>query len=147
MTIVDASVAVKWFVRETHGHAAAEEVLLSLERNPKYFAVPDLFFAEMLHVLNRIYTNPARVCEAITFIEQIGFERVGLGHELLQTAAELAGDKGLSGYDAIYAATAQLLGASGTHLTNELTKESPAWEFRWRSRSALIQLWKEALPP
>ena len=43
---------------------------------------------------------------------------VGLGHELLQTAAEISIQYRLSGYDGIYASTARLLG--GQWLTFDL---------------------------
>ena len=48
-------------------------------------------------------------------IEALGLHRVANGHELLATAARLAVDWGLSGYDATYVALASLLG--GTWLT------------------------------
>ncbi len=108
LKILDASVALKWFIEEPSGQEAADLLLAEVEASPKNFLVPDLFFAEMLHVLNRVMQNEDKVKEAISLLEDLGIERVGLGHELLKTAAHIAGRYKLSGYDAIYAATAKL---------------------------------------
>lgn len=110
MRIIDASVALKWFVEESEGAEAAGEILAEVESEPGIFAVPDLFFAEMLHVLCRLFSDSREAKECIEILEQMGIERIGLGHELLARAADLAGKHGVSGYDAIYAACAQLAG-------------------------------------
>lgn len=108
MKIVDASVALKWFVEEPHGQKAANDILGELESNPCSFAVPELFFAEMLHVLCRVFKDKKKVKDAISILEDLGLERIGLGHELLRMAADIALTYKMSGYDAIYVATAQL---------------------------------------
>lgn len=108
MKILDASVALKWFLVEDEGMDAAESVLLDVEKQPRGFAVPDLFFAEMLHVLCRVHKNEHKAKECLSILEDLGFERIGLGHELLQLAAHLSLRYKISGYDAIYAATAKL---------------------------------------
>ncbi|PWU13643.1 MAG: hypothetical protein C5B49_14265 [Bdellovibrio sp.] len=109
MKIVDASVALKWFVNEPIGQEAADEVLKEIENHPNFFAVPELFFAEMIHVLCRVFRNKSKVQESLTILETLGLERIGLGHELLQAAAEISLAYKVSGYDAIYIATAQLV--------------------------------------
>lgn len=109
MKIVDASVALKWFVNEPVGQEAADNLLRELESDPRLFAVPDLFFAEMLHIFGRIFKDVVKVKESLTILENLGFERIGLGHELLQLAAEISQKYKVSGYDAVYVASAQLL--------------------------------------
>jgi predicted nucleic acid-binding protein len=108
MKIIDASVALKWFVVEPVGQEEADQILSEIEQNPRVFAVPELFFAEMLHVLCRVLKDRRKVSEALDILENLGFARVGLGHELLDLAVSIAMEYKLSGYDAIYAATAQL---------------------------------------
>jgi predicted nucleic acid-binding protein len=110
MNVVDASLALKWFVNEPLGQESANQVLKDIENNPKLYAVPELFFAEMSHIFCKVFEDTDRVQESISILETLGFERVGFGHELLQMAAELAVKYQLSGYDSIYLATAKLLG-------------------------------------
>ena len=43
-------------------------------------------------------------------LQDLGFERIGNGRELLACAADLACAHGLTGCDAVYAATAKLTG-------------------------------------
>lgn len=109
MKIIDASVALKWFVNEPIGQESSDKILLQIENDPRLFAVPDLFFAEMLHILCRIFKEEKQVKESMTILETLGFERIGLGHELLQLATEISLKYEISGYDAIYVASAQLL--------------------------------------
>ena len=109
MKIIDASVALKWFVNEPAGQKTAEQVLQQVESDPRLFGVPELFFAEMLHVLCRIFKEEKRVKEAMTILETLGFERIGFGHELLQLATGISLKYEISGYDAIYVASAKLL--------------------------------------
>ena len=48
----------------------------------------------------------------MTVVDALGIHRVANGHELLATAAALAVDWVLSGYDATYVALAKLVGGS-----------------------------------
>lgn len=106
MIIVDASVALKWFVHE-RGSEIADEILTAVQNKPENFAVPELFFAEMLHVLCKIYRSRDEVSESMGILAQLGLERIGLGQELLARSAEIAIDYKVGGYDAIYLATAE----------------------------------------
>lgn|SRR3989338_1957734 len=107
--VLDASVAIKWFVEEPDRERALS-ILDSLQNSPQHFAVPDFFFNEMLAVLCRIERETKKVQRHLYLLENLGLERVGNGSELLSLAAELSLTHGLTGYDAIYAATAKLLG-------------------------------------
>ncbi len=109
LRVIDASVAVKWFVRADVGRESALALLAEIEKDPRNFAVPELFFNEMLAALCRLVTQAETVKQQIRNLENIGFHRVGNGHELLARAAEIAIQTGLTGYDSVYAATAELL--------------------------------------
>jgi len=114
--VVDASVAIKWFVRNEPLGAEAEQVLDAIERDPSAYAVPELFMNELLAVLCRLsLREPVPVKEALALVEALGWHRVGNGHELLALAADFAIKWNLSGYDAIYAALAAL--TNGVWLT------------------------------
>lgn len=110
MIVLDASVAVKWFVGGEPLVKEASAVLDHVERAPDDFVVPELFMNEVLAVLAKL-GDKARVTEAMMLVEELGIPRVGNGHELLQAAAAVACDWGLSGYDATYVALARLSGA------------------------------------
>ena len=107
--VIDASVAAKWFVDEPDSDAA-RSVLFDLRDDPRCFSVPDLFFVEMLSVLSRMAESEEQLKELLGILEDLGFARLALGHETLIRAAELTYTWGLSAYDAVYAATADLLG-------------------------------------
>ena len=112
MIVVDASVAIKWFVAGEPLVEEAERVLGEIQEDPSSYVVPELFMNELLAVLCRLPgSTPSRVKEALTLVEALGMRRIGNGHELLALAAECAGRWKLSGYDALYVALASLVGA------------------------------------
>lgn len=106
--IIDASVALKWFLNETNV-APALKILEDLRDNPSRYVVPELFYNETLAVFARSERDLGRIKEWISILGELGLSRIGNGQELLSLAAELALRHGLSGYDAIYAATAVLV--------------------------------------
>ena len=116
MIVLDASVAIKWFVPDEPLAAEAGEVLGAIERDPAPFLVPELFMNELLAVLCRLpASQPKQVTEALGLVEALGLTRVGNGHELLSRAVDFAGRWKLSGYDAVYVALAAL--SNGVWLT------------------------------
>ncbi|MGH9457000.1 MAG: type II toxin-antitoxin system VapC family toxin [Thermoanaerobaculia bacterium] len=109
IVVLDASVALKWFVPGEPLRAEAMEVLDTIQENPSEVVVPELFFHEILAVLCRLPgSTAAAVVEAMTLLERLGIARVAAGHELLALAAEYAVSSKLSGYDATYVALAAL---------------------------------------
>lgn len=107
--VIDASIAAKWFVDEP-GSESARAVLLNLRDEPARFVAPELFYIEMLNILSRMAESESQLKQLLSTLEDLGFARLALGHDTLQRAAELAFSCGLSAYDAVYAATADLLG-------------------------------------
>jgi predicted nucleic acid-binding protein len=112
--IVDASVAVKWFVDEPSRDGALS-VLSAITADPKPYVVPELFFNEMLSVLARLTCDVETLTSHVSDLEGLGLARIANGHDLLVTAAKLCVEFRLSGYDAVYAALAKLM--RGTWLT------------------------------
>lgn len=108
MIVLDASVAAKWFVVEDDSDRAMK-VLDDVALRPEGFAVPELFFVEMLNVLKHVQPDTAKLHGHLTDLEHLGLQRLAHGHEMLATAATLAHEHDLSGYDALYAACAKLL--------------------------------------
>jgi predicted nucleic acid-binding protein len=119
LTIIDASVAVKWFIADNEPkRSEALSVLESICAEPGSFAVPELFFNEMLAVFCRLLSKPSEIKEHMHALEQLGWERIGNGSQLFDKAAELATEFHISGYDAVFAATALLV--EGIWLTSDV---------------------------
>ena len=98
--VLGASVAVKWFVPGEAGRAEAIDLLERVHHTRDAFAVPELFFNEMLAVLARLAGNDAAaVGSYMEALQNLGFERIGNGRELLGCAADLACAYRLTGYD------------------------------------------------
>ena len=119
LQVLDASVAIKWFVPHEAGATEAIAILEEVRDAPAAFAVPELFFNQMLAVLARLLgRDAAAVQQFLDDLQDLGFERIGNGRELLACAADLACRHRLTGYDAVYAASARLTG--GCWLTADL---------------------------
>ncbi len=103
--VLDASVAVRWFVIE-EADAVADSVLKEVISHPGIFAVPELFAFEVLAVLCRTHPKGASVFrEGILPLLAGGILRTPLT-ESLALQAERFLRLGLTGYDACYAALA-----------------------------------------
>ncbi len=116
IVVLDTSVAIKWFVDEPG--PSREQALIVLDQvklNPTGFAVPELFFNEILAVLCRVVGHADEIKTYIGILGELGLERIANGRGLLCAAAEIAKRYKVSGYDAVFAATAQLI--SGSWLT------------------------------
>lgn len=61
-------------------------------------------------MLARTHADVQTLRTCISHLEDLGFHRIGNGHELLQEAARLAVAWRLTGCDAVYVAAAKLLG-------------------------------------
>lgn len=104
--IVDASVAVRWFIEE-EAHVHADEVLKRMVNEPRRFAVPELFPFEVFSVLHRLHPDAIQVfSKAIIPLLQGGIFRQPMTEELAVKASRLV-RLGLTGYDACYAALAK----------------------------------------
>jgi predicted nucleic acid-binding protein len=107
--VLDASVALKWFVAGEPLAADAANVLDAIAADPRPYAVPELFMNELLAVLARLPgATRDQIGAALALIESLGLARIGNGHDLLTMAAGFACDWGLTGYDAVYLAAAAL---------------------------------------
>ena len=112
--IIDASVAVRWFIEE-EAHPNADKVLEKLVHEPEIFAIPELFAFEVFAVLQRLLSGGLDVFRRgiIPFL-QGGLLRQPMTEDLAVKANGFV-KFGLTGYDAYYAALAEDL--RGTWLT------------------------------
>ena len=104
--IIDASVAVRWFL-EDEAHDCADEVLQAVIEDPRKFTVPELFAFEVYAVLQRLHPDGLNAFrKGIIPILQGGLLRHPMTEELAVKANRFV-KKGLTGYDACYAALAR----------------------------------------
>ncbi len=106
--VVDASVAVKWFLHEKHFEAARRL------RDPRHrLCAPGFFLLEMDSVFcRRVRRNefaPAEAQEARRMLRGLPVEYHALG-TLLDRAYELALETRTSPYDCLYAVLAKVIG-------------------------------------
>ena len=109
--VVDASVALKWYVPEIHSEAATR--VLDARRSGVRLHVPDLFYPEFGNILSK----KARVGEiSNTVAAEIADAMLGVpktvhaSEALLPAALEIALDSGRTVYDSLYLALAAFLG-------------------------------------
>jgi predicted nucleic acid-binding protein len=107
--IVDASVAIRWFIsQESHPHA--DLVLDRILSYPEEFAIPELFCFEVYAVLCRLHPHGADVfLKGMMPVVNCGILRYPMTAGLAKKASAFIA-KGLTGYDACYAALAKELG-------------------------------------
>jgi len=106
--ILDASVAIRWYVEETK-HPNANIILDKLVDKPELFAIPELFTYEILSVLYRLQPEAQEIySKDINRILHSGILRYPMT-ENIYTKADRFIKMGLIGYDAVYVALAEEL--------------------------------------
>lgn len=109
--VVDASVAVKWFVPERH-YERAVALRDAYLRGEVELAAPDLVLYEVANALrfHRVFRlAPGDVVGAVRALAGLGIVR-SLSPEEWLRAIELSVDGGVSVYDAVYGAMALSIG-------------------------------------
>ena len=72
--VIDASVAIKWFINEG-GHEKALSILEKVLVKPSDFAVPELFYFELSHTFNRLIPSPTeKQIEQMNFVSILGIQ-------------------------------------------------------------------------
>lgn len=103
--IIDASVALKWFLKN-ESHPNADAVLKKLIDSPEIFAVPELFLFETFAVICRHHPHPLDAfINGLCPLMNNGIMRYPMTEGLAGIACDFV-KKGLTGYDACYAALA-----------------------------------------
>jgi len=106
--IIDASVAIKWFIKE-EGAEKAFAILEQVLEKLTLFAVPELFYFELVYVFNRLIPSPSKVqFQLLSQVVQLGVHRFSMNAELL-SEIEAFQRLGLSGYDSSYISLTKLL--------------------------------------
>lgn len=106
--VIDASVAVKWFVPEA-GSTEARALLDRSERWEVALLAPELVLIETAHVLRgRVRQGEVTVTEARTALDRLffTFSRIVPDEALVKAALGISFDLPVSVYDALYVALA-----------------------------------------
>ena len=107
--VVDASVAVKWYLPEEHGDCAAR-----LCRSGTVLEAPDLLYSEIGNALwKRVRRRELTRDEAGEIVEALSLMPIEVYPSRLLAAAalQIACEMDLTVYDGLYIATAMLTGA------------------------------------
>ena len=114
ITILDASVAIKWFLVEPETPRAIA-VARNILAGSAVFAVPELFYYEVFSVVIRKHKDPSSwAASGMHWLLNLPLQRMTLTQPLAEEMARFV-DRGLTGCDAAYAALATL--NRGTWLT------------------------------
>ncbi len=106
--VIDASVALKWFIKED-GFETALTILEKVFADPNSYAVPELFYFELSHVFNRSFREATKKqYDLLKEVIQLGINRFKMTDELLDEITRFQ-KIGLSGYDSAYVALAEML--------------------------------------
>ena len=104
--VLDASVLVKWFVEEK-GRDKALAILEEVIERPRRFAVPELVWYELSHVLLHVAKDVEGSSRRLETIAHLGIPCFSATAERCSRAMRLARRVGLSGYDAHYVVLAE----------------------------------------
>lgn len=126
LAVIDASVAVKWFLEE-EGTAAALRIQVAFFEGILAIRVPAIFPWEVMNALRYSAQFPARdLREAANDLDRAGFATMPLFGAYLERTIELALDLDITIYDASYLALAEIHGCPLYTADEALITSAPA---------------------
>lgn len=106
--VLDTSVVAKWFVLED-GSDKARELRLLIAEGEFEAVAPDLIYYELGNLLSRQpAVEPGEVAEALAGIEELRLKIVAPAKDVLRAAAVVVRACGVTFYDAVFVALAQV---------------------------------------
>lgn len=111
--VVDASVALRWFVSQP-GHEEAATWLRDFTADDELLVGPDLLRFEVFGGLCRLQPrrDPTWAFRCFDRFERLGIRSLPTTRDLFERASELSRSLRIGGYDAVYLAHAESLGVS-----------------------------------
>jgi predicted nucleic acid-binding protein len=109
--VVDASVALRWFVDQP-GHDVAAAWLRRFATDPELFVAPDLLHLEVYGGLARLQPprEPGWAIGCFQRLERLGIRTLPTTLPLFERGLALSRELRIGGYDALYLAHAEDLG-------------------------------------
>ncbi len=131
--VIDTSVVVKWFSRET-GTAAALRIRDGLVGAEISILAPDLLLIELANALrHHPKFGPEDVCASVQSVVDLGIDFVPAGPDLLRMAVDLAFHCDITVYDACFLALAEARGIALVTADEKLGRKA-------KDRPALVRL-------
>jgi predicted nucleic acid-binding protein len=119
--VLDASAVIALMRREP-ASGALDEILHSSASGAVRLLVPDAFWLEFVNVLVRRYgLPPSEAVEALREMDALGIDTIPIDRPLLLVTIDLQARFGLSAYDAVYLALAEIENARLLTLDRQLT--------------------------
>lgn len=128
MYVLDASIAIKWFLLEPETPAAMN-IARAVLRGDGPFFVPELFYYEVLSVTAKKTPNAQQLTpQRMRWLANLPLRRTALAPELVNAMMPFLG-QGLTGYDASYAALAQTTSSKWLTYDTQARKKlgNPSW--------------------
>ncbi len=111
MYVIDASVYVARLRENEPQHAVCKDLLDAIQTRRIAVACPNLVWIEVAAAVRRGTGDPDLACAAVAALQRLaGHHYEAMDDALAHAAAELAGERGLRGADAVYVALARRLG-------------------------------------
>lgn len=128
MIVLDASVAIKWFLREPETDQALA-LVRSLFAGTEIAMVPELFYYEVFSVVIRKHQDPPGwAAGGWPWLMRVPLKRLPMDSALAGVMMEFV-KAGLTGYDAAYAAMARQYGVPWMTFDDRAARTlgSPVW--------------------
>lgn len=123
-TVIDASVAVKWFSEEEGSDRALAVRNDHIDRR-KTLVAPDLLVYEIANALRfKPGFNPRVTARALDDLFNLQVEIMAPSKELVSRGSELAYEYGITVYDSLYLSLGELLGLEVITADKELYKKA-----------------------
>ncbi len=125
MYVIDASVYVSRLRENEPHYAASRELLAAVQAKGIAVACPNLVWIEVAAAVRRGTGDPGLARAAVRALMRLrGHTFPGIDDALARAAAELAGELGLRGADAVYVALARRLGWTLLTLDQEQSRRA-----------------------
>lgn len=108
--IVDASIALKWFLKEENSDKAERLLNLHIESDI-LLVIPELFFYEVINGLGYKKATPENLKKAVTDLFDLQLHCENISEKIMIRTAEISLEYNLTIYDATYMALAEKLNA------------------------------------
>jgi predicted nucleic acid-binding protein len=108
--VLDASVALRWFVDQSDSEAAAKWLWRFVD-DPELFVAPDLLRFEVYGGLARLQPrrDPLWAARAFNRFDRLGIRTLPTSIELFERGLNISRELAVAGYDALYLAHAESL--------------------------------------
>jgi predicted nucleic acid-binding protein len=110
--VIDSSVAAKWFLLDEPGATKAHELLLAHRDESVALVAPALLPLEVVNALACRGLMESDLLDAVAALDAVDLLIAPLDRSLLSASVRVASEDGMTVYDALFVALAEMLGAT-----------------------------------